>query len=1201
MKYLSILLFTFSLYNCQSREYKSVSISDEKSANATVDERQNLEEARQLIASGSNDFQKGNIEEALQKGNASIKAYELSDGYALIGASQYQLGEYEKSKLAYQKGKNLDPKDEKILIGLGTVQSTLGENEEALKSYQALSLLKPEETIYKYKVGLLLKNLSRFDESLVTLRPLDENKDFPYPIDLLNQLGDVCLELKKYEEAETYFARAEKLNPDLKAAKDAKQSTKIASYIQKGNDAIAKKKYPEAISEFKKATELQPKNGSLWSFLGNAEFLNNRYKDAEESFKKSVSLSDTNPNSYIGLCNVYIKLHNYSECLKVSKQGLFKIPKNPEIKNKQGICEWKWGEHKKATLSFQDASSWDPNYLEPKMNLAYVLIDQNRFDEALDSLRKVETHPKANKEEITKARILAESQKFITEGDSFLRQDKRKQAINSYGRALGVNPQSPSPHNAFGRAYFAYGDYKKSELSYLEAYRLDSENPGAIQGLVRVYAKTGESKKEKDYLKKLEKLSSEDPFSAITLGRIAEDAGKWTDAEKIYFDLKKKFPNHDAVDFRLGTLYYKRAVEENSKENYVKANEYIQKSKKYSNEIPEVLETEKTISENSRFAEILPLVREGNTLFNKKKFLEAITPYQKAYDRVPKASLLVKIAECYIEKGEEEKGLSILETAVRTNKENETSFREGIYAFYYKKNELKKAEEGFLNIIKSKPNAYYSYYMLGLISMKRKNYEAAIFDFDRSILVNGEFAPTNVGKGLAFYKLGQIDQAKNEFEKARAKDSEFGLSSYNLAIAYFNEDLTKEAKEILTSIRKSDPDFNDGEIQLAYIYFKENKLDEAEKIIESVLVDDPSAEALYASFRILDAKQKQNPSEKNKSKRNNTKAKILKEHGDSKFARLLPSDDLDDAPLHVTDLGLSGTPVSEPILYPNRIILNYGSALAGFDRITKESVWKNYVSKPYSVLIPGKEIFAAEGEVLTRIYPDNGKFASKVTPLPGWTIKKGAAGNAGVAIYFENVKSKSKKLVIYNLSLEPSQELVGGDIIDFGFTENGNLLLIRDTKKEIKLQSVVINFSNDKLNVGSAGTSEVSILKKDQKLTPQLLACLKNSCLVQLGSEVVEWDGKGKSSSLGDISFLYSTVQLGDSYLFKTKDKVYLWKGGSKWKDTYQSDADFYLPLEGAVLEGKTKELVLTKDKKSISIPWQGGKDGLKISTVTID
>ncbi|TGK52829.1 tetratricopeptide repeat protein [Leptospira bouyouniensis] len=1191
---LCVLLLTF--IGCRSRDFQAVTVKDTVVEKSAASDRQKIEEARALIADGSNEFQKGNMDVSLEKAKSSIQTFELVEGYALLGASQYQLGDYENAKSAYEKGNNLDPQNEKILIGLGTVQSTLGENEAALSTYQTLNKLKPDESIYTYKTGILLKNLGRYQESLVTLKSLEDKQDFPYPVELLNQLGDVCLELKKYDEAESYFARAEKLNPELKSAKDAKLSTKIASLIQRGNDFLNKKNYAEATAEFKKAAELQPQNGSVWSFLGNAQLLNGKLKESEESFKKSISLSDTNANAYVGLCNVLIQTHNYSDCLKTSKQALQKIPKNAEIRNKQGICEWKWGEVKKATLSFQDSSAWDPNFIEPKMNLAYVLIDSGRFDEALDVLKKAETHPKAKKEDIRKAKILAESQKFIVSGDSFLRQGKRKQAFDEYGKAMGVNPENPAVQNAYGRAYFAFSEYKKAEGSYLEAYRLDNTNPGALQGLARVYAKTGESKKEKEFIKKLETLSATDPFSAITLGRIAEDASKWDEAESVYMGLKKKFPNNDAVDYRLGSLYYKRAVEENAKENYTKANEFIQKSKKYTKDIPELIETEKTVSENSRFAEILPLVKEGNTLFNRKKYIEAVTPYQKAYDRVPKASLLVKIAECYIEKGEEEKGLSILENAVKSNKENAISFKEGIYSFYYKKGELKRAEDGFYDILREKPDSYYAYYMLGLVTMKRKNYEAAIGEFDKAILVNPNFAPSNVAKGLAYYKLNQMDAAKREFEKARVKDSEFGLSSYNLAIAYFNEDLTNEAKSILESIRKSDPDFMDGEIQLAYIYFKENKLDEAEKTIDRVLKEEPSAEALFAQFRILDAKQKQSPSEKNKSKRNAVKEKILREYGETKYARLLPSDALDDEPLHVTDLNLSGTPVSTPIVYPNRIIVNYGTALVGYDRMTKELVWKQYTSTPFQLLVAGKELVGISNDTATKIYPESGKMTFKKQILAGWKVKQGSADSNGFYLLLEKDKSPNRKLVRTNPNLEIQEEWNGNDFIGFSINGEGKLFVIRDTKKEFLVQVFTPSVPNEK-------EPKVSppIIKKDSKESANFLGCLEESCLVQLGGQIYEGTEKAKLYAIGKTDSVRSVVKNPDSLLVNTEDTTYLWKGGSKWKDSYKTEGDFYFPMDGLVVEGRSKELLLIKGREKTSVPWKGERDGLRISTITVD
>jgi len=1189
-----VLVSIVLLWNCQSRDFKSVSVSDKLADKAaTTSDKENLEAARLILAEGNNDFQKGKFEEAVAHANEANGKYETVEAYSLLGASRYQLGEYSDSKEAYLLGERIDPKNEKLLIGLGTVQSTLGENEDATVTYQKLVDIKPDEPVYKYKVGTLLKSQRKFQESYVTLKPLEQNKDFPYPVELLNQLGDVCLELKKYDEAESYFAKAEALQPDLKSAQLAKQSTKIASLIQRGNDAISKKQYDAAISEYKKATDLQPSNASLWTFLGNAYFLKTLYTDAETSFRKALSLQDGLAVAYIGLTNVQIRKKNFSDCLKTTEIALKKSPRNAELKNKQGICEWKWGQTQKATLSFQDASVWDKNFFEPKLNLAYVLLDQGRNEEAIEVLKKAESHPHANKEDIKKALSIAEAQLFVANGDQFLRQGKKKQALEEYGRALGRSPKDPSPHNAFGRAYFVFGDFKKSESSYMEALRNDPDNLGSVQGLARLYAKTGESKKEKEYIKRLEKLSADDPFAAITLGRIAEDAGRYEEAESTYLGLKKKFPDNEALNYRLASLYYKKAVEENEKENYSKASDYIQKSKKYSKDIPEVAQTEKTIQENARFAEILPWVAEGNRLYDKKKYDEAIVPYQKAYNKIPKPSLLVKIAECYMAKGEEEKGIAILEKAAKENKGDASSFKEGIYAFFYKKGETSKAEEGFNNLLKEKPDSFYSYYMLGLISMKKKEYEPSISQLDKSILLNGNFAPANVAKGLSLYKLGQTEPAKKEFEKARTKDTNFSLSSYNLAIAYFNEDLVKESKALLEDLKKNNPDFTDGELQLAYIYFKENRLDDAEKSVLSVLKEEKSAEALYAHWRILDAKYKQSPDDKIRSKRSQVQNEIWKDFPETKYARLLPTEDMDDAPFVVTDLTLGGTVIGNPILYPNRVIVNYGTALAGLDRNTKEPVWKLSTPETFTHLVPSTQLLAFRNGVLQKIYPDTGKKGITLTLPNVYPILQVELGGDSILVLNENPKDKERILSVLDWNGFKKSEQKWKDLNSFAVTKSGSLMTIRENKKEFLFSSNTISNLNPNPPVAS-------LLKKDSSDRIGFIGCGTNSCLVKVGNQIFEIDSKSKLGALPNVGTVKGFYETEDAIHIKSEEKVFVWKSGLKWSDSYVSDADFRFPVGDHVVEPKSKELSVSSDGKKKSISWKPEKDGKRLTTITL-
>lgn len=107
--------------------------------------------------------------------------------------------------------------------------------------------------------------------------------------------------------------------------------------------------------------------------------------------------------------------------------------------------------------------------------------------------------------------------------------------------------------------------------------------------------------------------------------------------------------------------------------------------------------------------------------------------------------------------------------------------------------------------------------------------------------------------------------------------------------------------------------------------------------------------------------------------------------------------------------------------------------------------------------------------------------------------------------------------------------------------------------------------------------------------------------MIQLGNQIYQGTEKAKLYSLGNTDTIRSVVKNPESLLINTEDTAYLWKGGSKWKDSYSIEGDFYYPLDGLVVEGRAKELLLIKGREKTPVPWKGDRDGLRISTVTVD
>ena len=93
-----------------------------------------------------------------------------------------------------------------------------------------------------------------------------------------------------------------------------------------------------------------------------------------------------------------------------------------------------------------------------------------------------------------------------------------------------------------------------------------------------------------------------------------------------------------------------------------------------------------------------------------------------------------------------------------------------------KLNSLSQAENDIFNIINQNPNSSPAYYLLGIISQKKKNFQQSLFYFTRAIEldpnnINAIYSRAAVYNELNFYKKA-IDDYYLAFEKDNMQSSE---------------------------------------------------------------------------------------------------------------------------------------------------------------------------------------------------------------------------------------------------------------------------------------------------------------------------------------------------------------------------------------------------------------------------------------------
>jgi protein O-GlcNAc transferase len=163
------------------------------------------------------------------------------------------------------------------------------------------------------------------------------------PKDTVAQIncGNLCVELKRYEEAAGYFRRLVRI---FKTNLDVRNALCYA--LQEfGNESHAQGRYVTAEACFEEALENQPTNAAYLYNLGNAQRELGKPKEAALQYQKAIRLNPNDADIYNNLGNVQRELGQLDLAIANYQKALDLNPKLYHAKvhlvhQKQHICDW---------------------------------------------------------------------------------------------------------------------------------------------------------------------------------------------------------------------------------------------------------------------------------------------------------------------------------------------------------------------------------------------------------------------------------------------------------------------------------------------------------------------------------------------------------------------------------------------------------------------------------------------------------------------------------------------------------------------------------------------------------------------------------------------------------------------------------------------------------------------------------------------
>jgi tetratricopeptide (TPR) repeat protein len=441
----------------------------------------------------------GKVEEAISCYQKTIELNpEISQAYHNLGEIYSDRQQWEKAITNYRQAVKINPEGVWSQYGLGKALTNIGEWEEAITYYRQASQLKPDAAVIYHSLGDALVKQKLLAEAINNYQKVLEIQPETWVV--YHKLGNVLQEIGELEEAIASYYRAVELKPDF-----------IWSYYSLAEALFQLKRWDEAVAVYlfllnlKEFPELHEKLGFALqkSAYKDLQATINFYRDAvvlnSEKLKIPLPLEE---KFYLDLGNALAEKNQYNGAIVLYNMALALKPKAPEISERLQQVLAKKQELQKEIASYRDGINKNPNGFLNYYQLAEILQEIQRWDEAAATyIKAIKTKPEypwffyysnlltflmqqGKIEPVLK--FYRQFNKnhpdaiwgYINQGEILTAKDKLEPAMNCY-RTAGLNkikesnPQFVEKHwdfqNAKGPDYIIIGSQKSGTTS-LENY-----------------------------------------------------------------------------------------------------------------------------------------------------------------------------------------------------------------------------------------------------------------------------------------------------------------------------------------------------------------------------------------------------------------------------------------------------------------------------------------------------------------------------------------------------------------------------------------------------------------------------------------------------------------------------------------------------------------------------------------------------------
>jgi predicted CXXCH cytochrome family protein len=302
-------------------------------------------------------------------------------------------------------------------------------------------------------------------------------------------IGQFAEALEKYRPAQSEFyvefadallkhGQADRAIPEYEEALRRKPDS-LAGLLGLGKAFEKSGQHAEATTVFRRGTQLYPEDARFWQTLGGVYVKQGQRAEALAALQKSLELNWEQPDTHLALGTLF------------AQQG---------------------DDAARAEASFREAIRLEPNSAQAHTNLAILLSQQNRIEEASYHFEyALRLQPDY---------VLG----HLNYGVMLSNVGRIDDAVQQMQAAVQLNPNLAGAHEILGKLEEMRGKIEEAIRQYSEAVRIDPQSSQTQLELGAALARTGNLKEAAQHLK--EAASSSDPKIQESARRLLSGLGK---------------------------------------------------------------------------------------------------------------------------------------------------------------------------------------------------------------------------------------------------------------------------------------------------------------------------------------------------------------------------------------------------------------------------------------------------------------------------------------------------------------------------------------------------------------------------------------------------------------------------------------------------------------------------------------------------